>query len=147
MATKEQMEEVQKSLQMLLQQNEKMSDKIKALETENRAIKKGADDTKTRIDQNLAKWKDLNNQAEGLFTEMTEVLVRLDEDAVNSSFIQERTVKLSDFTQLVAVFDTEDTTAHSVKQEAMEEAPPDDHWTIRLGWERREDRYVLWKGW
>jgi hypothetical protein len=124
MATKEQMEEVQKSLQMLLQQNEKMSDKIKALETENRAIKKGADDTKTRIDQNLAKWKDLNNQAEGLFTEMTEVLVRLDEDAVNSSFIQERTVKLSDFTQLVAVFDTEDTTAHSVKQEVKEETPP-----------------------
>jgi len=141
------MANVQESLKKLLAQNEKMADKIKALEEENQAIKGAANEANTRIETNLAKWKELNENAAELFKDMTDVLVKLDNDGVNGSYIQERTVKLNDFNSVSAVFhsigNAEDAKTPTIKQELVEEPTSDDKPFDSVG---REEKIEMFFG-
>ena len=88
-----QMEEIQKSLALLLSQNQKMSEKIDALERENKEMKQGVRDTQARLETNKVKWIEVNKEADELFKRMSEIQAALTEDLVDEQFLTEHSVR------------------------------------------------------
>ena len=82
------MKSVQASLVLLLKRNKKMSEKITALEVENREIKKNAGNVQERIQENKAKWEEMNKEAVELFQRMTLAQEDLANDKVEAEYFQ-----------------------------------------------------------
>ena len=83
-----QMQSVQASLALLLKHNKEMSEKITALEVENREIKKNAGNVQERIQENKEKWEEMNKEAVELFQRMTMAQEDLAKDNVEEEYIQ-----------------------------------------------------------
>ena len=127
MATEQQLKEIQDSLKLLLAQNQEMSTKITELEKENKEIKKNAGDVQTRIDENKAKWVEMDKAAGELFKEMVAVQVDLMNDKVGENFFLENTTMMASYAKLTSSFDTTETDRAScvrIKQEPEDNETP-----------------------
>ena len=84
----EQMKSVQASLVLLFKHNKEMSEKITALEVENREIKKKAGNVQERIQENKAKWEEMNKEAVELFQWIELAQEDLANDKVEAEYFQ-----------------------------------------------------------
>ena len=94
------MDAIQKSLELLLAQNQEMSKKINRLETKNMELESKATTARVRVEANKKKWIEANKAAEELLKELSEIQAELKEDRVETRFLIENSVKVSEFVDL-----------------------------------------------
>jgi len=99
---------IQASLNQLLTQNQKMAEKIEALERENLTIKQSTTQTQTHIEENKMKWVELNKEAEELFKRMVDVQDELQRDRVEESYLKENAAQLGNFAELTGLLGLEE---------------------------------------
>ena len=98
--TEEQMQAIQTSLNLLLQQNKEMSEKICKLEHKNKELESSTSLARERLESNKAKWVEGNKEAEELFTKLAEIQAELKKDNIDDQFLQDNSVQISKFADL-----------------------------------------------
>ena len=80
MATKEDIDRLEKSLHELLQLNTTLSTQVTALQQENNEMKKAAQSTLNRVSANKEKWKQSEGEVVLLIQELSTLKQELEED-------------------------------------------------------------------
>ena len=86
MTTEEKLEDIQKSLKLLLEQNATMSQKIVSLEKENEEIKRSAETVSSRVAANKQQWVEMCKEGVELFEKLMEKKKELLDDGVDKEF-------------------------------------------------------------
>ena len=109
MATKEDIDRLEKSLHDLLQLNTTLSSQVSALQKENDEIKRAAQSTVDRITTNKEKWQKAEEDVVMLIEQLSTVKQQLEEDKVERVFFQEHCDSYKAIGLLYAnVFDAEE---------------------------------------
>ena len=88
-ATKEDIARLEKSLSDLLQLNTTLSTQVTALQKENSDMKRAAQSTLDRINENKEKWQQSEGEVVQLIQQLSTVKQQLEEDKVERAFFQE----------------------------------------------------------
>ena len=119
-ATKEDIARLEKSLSDLLQLNTTLSTQVTALQKENSDMKRAAQSTLDRINENKEKWQQSEGEVVQLIQQLSTVKQQLEEDKVERAFFQENCDSFKAISLLYSnVFDSDDRKPSEVRDDSL----------------------------
>lgn len=134
------LDEIQATLKIILDQNKKLSEDMAVLKAENVELKKNAEDKTERIEANVAKWKETEEEGFALADKLGELKEELVKDQVRDGFFQQETRIEELCRKLEELGDFEESRyrGKGVKLEPAQETHPEERYSSNAKEERMD---------
>lgn len=135
-----QMDEIQATLKAILAQNEKLTKDMALLKKDNEELRKKAEDKDDRIEANVAKWKETEEESFALADKLVDLKEELVKDQVREGFFREETriEELCRRLEELGEFEESIYCRKGVKDEPAQEIHPEERYTSNAKEERMD---------